>query len=138
MLLTDGSTGENVRAVQRRLNALGYTDDSGAALDEDGEYGPCTRAAVTRFQAASGIGRTGVVGDELVAVSSTAPYGLMAALVMRSGAVRSCVGTSEFALGITGQLATDSPLAGTSEFVLSIIGDLVIETEPGLDFVQCM
>lgn len=42
-------TGEGIRLMQQALNALGYTDDAGRQLDEDGKCGNCTMQAVTAF-----------------------------------------------------------------------------------------
>lgn len=42
-------TGEGIRLMQHALNALGYTDDAGRQLDEDGKCGNCTMQAVTAF-----------------------------------------------------------------------------------------
>src|SRR5918992_260987 len=47
----------NVRVVQRTLRRLGWQPGP-----VDGLYGPRTQAAVTRFQAASGLKADGVVG----------------------------------------------------------------------------
>lgn len=55
--------GEDVRQAQARLDLLGH--GPGAA---DGVYGPQTRAAVRRFQAAAGVAVDGVVGPETWAV----------------------------------------------------------------------
>ena len=41
--------GDGVRLMQQALNALGYTDDAGRPLDEDGKCGSCTMQAVQRF-----------------------------------------------------------------------------------------
>ena len=54
-----GSTGEEVREVQRRLKNWGYYD--GAV---DGIYGPKTFQAVKNFQAKHGISTTGTVGPQ--------------------------------------------------------------------------
>jgi peptidoglycan hydrolase-like protein with peptidoglycan-binding domain len=61
VLLTEGSTGRSVRAVQR---ALGITDD--------GIFGPHTEAAVIAFQAANHLTEDGVVGPETTAALRTA------------------------------------------------------------------
>ncbi len=60
--LTLGDRGPEVRALQRKLNQLG------ADLDEDGDFGPATRAAVIAFQAARGLPSTGVVGPQTKSV----------------------------------------------------------------------
>ena len=52
--LSEGSTGEDVQSVQKRLIALGYL--SGTA---DGQYGSATAAAVTAFQQMNGLSATG-------------------------------------------------------------------------------
>jgi len=51
--------GDDVRALQRNLNALGF--DAGK---EDGVYGPATDAAVRQFQRNVGHGADGIVGPE--------------------------------------------------------------------------
>ena len=56
-LLSTGSTGEYVKWLQQRLNALGY--DCGSA---DGIFGSRTYAAVTAFQKANGLSADGIVG----------------------------------------------------------------------------
>lgn len=55
--------GDDVLALQRRLNELGF--DAG---QEDGIFGPLTRAAVEEFQRNVGLEVDGVVGPETVAV----------------------------------------------------------------------
>jgi len=54
--LRRGSSGEDVRTLQRSLNERGY------GLEVDGRFGPGTEAAVRRFQAAQGLSVDGVVG----------------------------------------------------------------------------
>ncbi len=54
-----GARGEPVRALQNRLNQLGY--NVGAA---DGDFGPKTLAAVKAFQKAKGLTADGVVGPK--------------------------------------------------------------------------
>lgn len=53
----NGSTGEQVRAVQTLLNAQGYP-----AGEADGSFGAATQSAVTAFQSARGLEADGVVG----------------------------------------------------------------------------
>lgn len=50
-----GSTGDDVKAVQRALTALGY-----AAGADDGIFGPATRRAILAFQDEHGLSGTGV------------------------------------------------------------------------------
>lgn len=55
---TVGSTGPEVRELQRYLNSHGYTvatSGPGSAGQETETFGPATRAALARFQAANGI-----------------------------------------------------------------------------------
>ncbi|AXK34783.1 peptidase M15 [Streptomyces armeniacus] len=58
--LSEGSSGEDVRQLQIRVS--GYPG-SGSVLAIDGEYGPATKAAVTRFQRAYGLAADGVAGQ---------------------------------------------------------------------------
>jgi N-acetylmuramoyl-L-alanine amidase len=58
--LRQGSAGESVRDVQRRLAGLGFPVDS----DRGGNYGPGTQRAVRRFQAARGLRVDGICGDQ--------------------------------------------------------------------------
>ncbi len=57
--LSYGASGEDVRALQHILNALGFS-----AGEEDGIFGEKTRAAVARFQEAKGISVDGIFGRE--------------------------------------------------------------------------
>ncbi|QSQ25319.1 peptidoglycan-binding protein [Pyxidicoccus parkwayensis] len=57
--LKPGAKGEPVRALQNRLNALGF--NAGAA---DGSFGPKTEAAVKAFQKSRGLTADGVVGPK--------------------------------------------------------------------------
>ncbi|HZH15666.1 MAG TPA: peptidoglycan-binding protein [Archangium sp.] len=57
--LREGARGEPVRALQNRLNQLGF--NVGAA---DGSFGPKTEAAVKAFQRAHGLTADGVVGPK--------------------------------------------------------------------------
>ncbi|MFI9627303.1 D-Ala-D-Ala carboxypeptidase family metallohydrolase [Streptomyces sp. NPDC052042] len=57
--LGEGASGEDVRQLQIRVAGYpGFGDE----LDMDGEFGPATRAAVQRFQAAYGLEADGVAG----------------------------------------------------------------------------
>ncbi|HEX5751214.1 MAG TPA: peptidoglycan-binding protein [Archangium sp.] len=57
--LREGARGEPVRALQNRLNQLGF--NAGTA---DGSFGPRTEAAVKAFQKAKGLTADGVVGPK--------------------------------------------------------------------------
>ena len=58
-MLRSGSEGEEVVALQTRLQALGYYTGG-----IDGQFGPGTREAVTLFQRQHGLGADGIVGEE--------------------------------------------------------------------------
>lgn len=56
--LTVGSTGDDVKALQQWLNANGYTvaaSGAGSVGHETSYFGPATRAALAKYQAAKGI-----------------------------------------------------------------------------------
>ncbi|SDH64762.1 zinc D-Ala-D-Ala carboxypeptidase [Actinokineospora alba] len=58
--LSEGMSGEDVRQLQIRVSGYpGY----GGVVAIDGQFGPGTRAAVTRFQQAYGLGADGVAGS---------------------------------------------------------------------------
>ena len=58
-MLRKGNTGDAVKTLQAKLNALGY--DCGTV---DGVFGNNTYNAVVKFQTAMGIGVDGVVGAQ--------------------------------------------------------------------------
>lgn len=60
--LRNGSTGSEVKTLQRLLKQLGYKDANGAVLSIDGEFGPATEYAVRRYQTAKLNGVDGIVG----------------------------------------------------------------------------
>ncbi len=55
---------EAIKATQKRLNDLGYTDFYGRKLTEDGIYGTNTFNAVIKFQEDNDLVADGVVGDK--------------------------------------------------------------------------
>jgi zinc D-Ala-D-Ala carboxypeptidase len=57
--LSEGASGEDVRQLQIRV--AGYPG-FGGHLTIDGQFGPATRAAVQRFQAAYGLANDGIAG----------------------------------------------------------------------------
>ncbi|MCP2241946.1 D-Ala-D-Ala carboxypeptidase family metallohydrolase [Lentzea aerocolonigenes] len=58
--LAEGTSGEDVRQLQIRVAGYpGY----GGVLGLDGQFGPATKAAVTRFQQAYGLGADGIAGS---------------------------------------------------------------------------
>lgn len=57
-VLTVGSVGEDVKLLQQRLNASGYTiatSGAGSRGNETTYFGPATKAALTRYQTARGL-----------------------------------------------------------------------------------
>jgi putative peptidoglycan binding protein len=60
--LRDGMHGEDVRALQEKLNRLGYKDAHGSPLREDASFGPSTRSAIETFQSKNHLDVDGVVG----------------------------------------------------------------------------
>lgn len=62
--LQRGEAGEGVRDLQRRLAALGHD----CAVDEPGEFGPATEAAVRAFQELRGLVVDGLCGPQTWAV----------------------------------------------------------------------
>ena len=60
--LKPGDQGAQVKRLQRALAKLGYP--TGAV---DGDYGPSTQSALTRFQKASGLAADGVLGPQTLA-----------------------------------------------------------------------
>lgn len=54
-----GSTGDEVKSIQRKLSSLGYYNGS-----VDGIYGSDTKAAVTEFQRSCGITADGICGSQ--------------------------------------------------------------------------
>ena len=66
--LSQGASGEDVRQLQIRVSGYpGY----GAVLAIDGQFGAGTKAAVTRFQQAYGLGADGVAGPATFAKLSS-------------------------------------------------------------------
>lgn len=57
-LIRQGSTGENVRKIQQKLNDLGFS--AGSA---DGIFGSGTKAAAVKFQQSKGLEADGIVGQ---------------------------------------------------------------------------
>ena len=63
-ILKEGSKGEDVKKLQKALNKLGYTDNKGNTLDEDGIFGSKTRQALKKFQSAMEIATDGILGPD--------------------------------------------------------------------------
>jgi hypothetical protein len=59
--ITIGASGDDVAQVQRALTAAGFS------LNDDGHFGPATRAAVMAFQKAKGLQVDGIVGAQTLA-----------------------------------------------------------------------
>lgn len=60
--LNPGDTGEQVKALQAALTALGFSPGKA-----DGDYGPTTQAEVEKFQQSKGLAADGVVGAQTLA-----------------------------------------------------------------------
>lgn len=65
--LAPGASGADVKLLQRTLTRLGYSPGG-----MDGRYGPATKAAVARFQGASGLTADGIVGPRTLAALTRA------------------------------------------------------------------
>lgn len=63
-VLSKGSKGEEVKTLQRMLNALGYTDANEKALAVDGSFGPATLYALKAYQNANGLEADGYCGKQ--------------------------------------------------------------------------
>ncbi len=63
MVLKNGSIGSEVTELQQRLQALGYYSG-----EIDGQFGPASRTAVTRFQQQHGLDADGAAGPETLAL----------------------------------------------------------------------
>ncbi|MBK0025165.1 peptidoglycan-binding protein [Stenotrophomonas sp. S48] len=61
-MLVKGERGDEVKALQGKLAALGYTAADGTALGVDGIFGKDTLAAVKQFQASNGLDDDGKAG----------------------------------------------------------------------------
>jgi uncharacterized protein (TIGR02594 family) len=70
-ILKRGVTGDDVKAVQTRLHALGFED-----VIPDGDFGEVTEAAVRNFQTARNINPDGEVGDLTLAELNKTAVGL--------------------------------------------------------------
>lgn len=62
-ILRYGSTGEDVREIQRQLNTIGTALDPIPRISVDGQFGRGTEQAVRTFQNLVGLTSDGVVGD---------------------------------------------------------------------------
>ena len=60
--LKKGSTGAQVKTLQRLLYAMGYTGADGKRVSVDGDFGANTKAAVEKYQSKNGLVADGVVG----------------------------------------------------------------------------
>lgn len=61
--LSNGSHGEKVEELQKRLQELGYYDG-----EIDGQFGPGTRSAVVGFQKNNGLDADGLAGTETLSL----------------------------------------------------------------------
>ncbi|MEM9539592.1 MAG: peptidoglycan-binding domain-containing protein [Cyanobacteria bacterium P01_E01_bin.42] len=70
-MLTVGSQGAEVIALQEFINQQSYTPD---VIGVDGIFGPGTQAAVQNFQAATGLVADGIVGPNTYAMMSSCGF----------------------------------------------------------------
>ena len=68
-MLRRGASGEGVRELQQELNRRGFR------LEEDGQFGPLTEAAVRQFQRSNNAQVDGVVGPETIGRLRSVPPG---------------------------------------------------------------
>jgi hypothetical protein len=61
-VLSEGSRGNSVKALQTLLKALGYKGSDGKVLGLDGDFGLNTEYAVKKYQTAKGLTADGIVG----------------------------------------------------------------------------
>lgn len=81
-----GQPDPRVTALQKKLNALGITDERGRPLLVDGIDGNHTTAAIKKFQAANGMPQSGVVDAKtMVAILSAKPSPPSARAKMAAG-----------------------------------------------------
>lgn len=66
-MLVKGERGDEIKALQGKLAALGYTAADGKALGTDGIFGKDTLAAVKQFQANNGLEQDGKAGRQTLA-----------------------------------------------------------------------
>ena len=66
-VLKHGEKGDDIRHLQDSLNKLGYRDQQGRTLKEDGSFGDWTKEAVQAYQQAHGLKVDGVVGPQTLA-----------------------------------------------------------------------
>ncbi|KRD69469.1 hypothetical protein ASE45_10015 [Lysobacter sp. Root96] len=63
-VLKSGEKGAAIEAMQKSLQALGYTDGKDRALNPDGNFGASTKEALQAFQRAHGLKDDGVAGPK--------------------------------------------------------------------------
>ncbi len=62
--LQKGSTGSQVKKLQKNLNTLKITDAAGKKLEEDGAFGSCTLEAVKKYQKKYKLEVDGIYGEK--------------------------------------------------------------------------
>ncbi|MCL5016178.1 MAG: peptidoglycan-binding protein, partial [Patescibacteria group bacterium] len=110
--LTAGSTGADVKCLQEYLNASGFTvaaSGAGSVGNETTYFGPATKSAVAKWQAANGV--TPSVG--YFGPLSRAEYAkLIAASTTSTGGTGTSTSTTPTAAGLTVSLASSNPVSG--------------------------
>lgn len=120
-LLKQGSRGTQVLALQQALNATAYKvalTGVGSAGYETTYFGPATKAAVMKFQAANGLTADGIVG-----AATGAKLAGLGGTTVPSGLPAGCTSTSGFS-PITGVACNSGSTSGNTGGLSGGAGDL--------------
>jgi len=120
-LLKQGSRGTQVLALQQALNATAYKvalTGAGSAGYETTYFGPATKAAVMKFQAANGLTADGIVG-----AATGAKLAGLGGTTVPSGLPAGCTSTSGFS-PITGVACNSGSTSGNTGGLSGGAGDL--------------
>lgn len=66
-----GSSGDQVKELQKYLSGIGFKNADGTPLKVDGIYGPNTKTAVMQFQSQNGLQSDGIFGPKSLAAVKT-------------------------------------------------------------------
>lgn len=122
-LLKQGSRGTQVLALQQALNATAYKvalTGAGSAGYETTYFGPATKAAVMKFQAANGLTADGIVG-----AATGAKLAGLGGTTVPSGLPAGCTSTSGYS-PITGVACNSGSTSGNTGSLKGGAGNLEI------------